>query len=89
MRRKRPDCPVDTLIIDRNSSWCNACGEGADPSEKSHKRVIEYSPDSGRPGCGTEWRFVSTNYMGQSQEEGVKMMRPDLKFVPIPLPVSS
>lgn len=73
---------MNILFIDRSNSRCGACGKGADPAEKQHDTIIEYSPNTGRPGCGAIYEAVSTNYVNlDGLYDSIKEMRPDLQFV--------
>lgn len=69
------------LVINRSSSTCGDCGRGADPNEKSHKTIIEYSPDTGSKGCGAKWTKVSSDYSGKDNKRRTMEMRPDLEWV--------
>jgi len=69
-----------TLYIDPSRSTCGGCGQGANPKELCHDTVFEYSPDSGRPGCGQRYVFVSSNYTDfEGLHARVRAMRPDLE----------
>lgn len=68
-----------TLFIDTWSSQCGNCRRGADPDEKRHETIMEMSTANGRPGCGVEWRYVSSNY-GRMLADRIREMRPDLPF---------
>lgn len=78
VHRPRADVPAATLIIDPNESRCNACGGGADPSQKSHDSLLGWPPVSHEQGCGVVWTHVTSNYAGEDQTERVQQMRPDL-----------
>ncbi len=67
-----------TLFINTWSSTCGNCGEGADPEERTHITCLGYGEQP--PGCGVEWKYVSTNYSGLNMENRLKRMRPDLKY---------
>lgn len=69
----------ETVIIGGYSSRCGACGRGASPSEGSHKTIVEYSPDTGKPGCGQVWKYMSNEYAGQ--EESLKRQWPNLEYI--------
>lgn len=71
-----------TLIIGPSTSVCGDCGYGADPHATSHDTILAYGTMSGRPGCGTTWERVGTNYHGvEGLEARVQGMRPDLEWV--------
>jgi hypothetical protein len=74
----RGDVPMETLIIDRNDSTCNACGGGARPDEKSHESLLGWPPVSHELGCGVVWTHLSSNYAGDENDRAVQDMRPDL-----------
>ena len=70
------------LIVGTWRSFCNACGEGADPNEKTHDTVLEYSPKTGRPGCGETFTELGSDYCdSDGLYDMIKAMRPDLPFV--------
>jgi hypothetical protein len=50
--------------VKRNDSVCGACGRGASPTEEAHHRVLGYEIGPGDRGCGTRWRYVSSDYSG-------------------------
>jgi hypothetical protein len=56
-----------TLEVGSSSSRCSDCKQGANPHETHHNTVWEYSPDSGRPGCGAEYDRVSVGYYNGSE----------------------
>lgn len=72
----RQDVPMETLIIDRNQSTCNACGGGAMINEKSHESLLGWPPVSHEKGCGVVWTHVTSNYMGMADD--IAKTRPDL-----------
>lgn len=80
--REKSEQQKQTLIIDRSSSSCGNCGRGCSPLGKTHDVIIEYSATSGeKPGCGIEWRYLRSNYVGGGMAESCKKMRPDLIWV--------
>lgn len=73
---------MNILYINPSDSRCGACGQGANPNEKQHDTVFEYSPNTGRPGCGAKYDAVSSHYVNfEGSYDGIKKMRPDLPFV--------
>jgi hypothetical protein len=67
-----------TLFINTWNSVCGNCGFDADPTEERHTRPMGYAQ---RPGCGIQWRYVSTGYTGlDGHYDRIKAMRPDLEF---------
>lgn len=51
-----------TIEINNWSSTCGNCGKGASPSEESHKTIVEYGDDAGKPGCGIKWEYMCSAY---------------------------
>ena len=74
------DIEIPILIVDRSSSTCANCNQGATYEEKSHITRLGYQPGDGK-GCGIRWTKVSSNY--PETEEVIKKMRPDLEYVDI------
>lgn len=71
-----------TLIINRSDSQCGDCGRSADPNETAHTTLLGYGPDNGKPGCGSKWEKVTSDYGDfAGLYDSIKKMRPDLKFV--------
>lgn len=68
------------LIIGRSNSRCGTCGKGADPYQKFHVSVLQYSPDWVE-GCGAKWDVVTSDYSGEEMRQAVVDMRPDLPFI--------
>lgn len=55
--------------------------KSADPRAKTHDRVLGYQPG---PGCWERWTTVTTHYSDHNGlYDGVREMRPDLRFVPL------
>lgn len=70
-----------TLFIDLSNSSCGNCGKQTLPDGNTHDKVSGYG--GGQPGCGVEWRYVSSNYVGPRIDLAVKRNRPDLEWWPI------
>lgn len=70
----------ESVIINPSSSTCGNCHEDCDYDEKRHETVLGYGPKNGTKGCGIEWKYVTTQYMGKRDEEATKECRPDLEF---------
>ncbi|GEM_PF-6605155 len=68
-----------TLHINLSNSRCGNCGEGADPTSKTHDKCLGYGDQP--KGCGIEWKYVTTDYSGGDIEKRIKEMRPDLEFI--------
>lgn len=80
--REKSEQQKQTLIINRSNSSCGNCGRGCNPHSKTHDVIYEYSPTSGeKSGCGIEWRYVRSDYIGDGMAEACKTMRPDLVWV--------
>lgn len=74
--------PNDTVIIGHFRSKCANCGIECSYSEKSHQTNLGYSEELRKqPGCGIEWKYAASEYIGSRDEEAVKACRPDLEFV--------
>jgi hypothetical protein len=74
--------PENTLIINRNDSVCYNCGKSCDPKHKTHEINLGWNHEiNGTPGCGIEWKYVTTHYWGETMVNAVKEMRPDLEFI--------
>lgn len=69
------------LVINLSSSECLNCGRGCSPEEKSHLTVLGYSVPKDEKGCGIEYKYVTSDYMGMKMEERCKEMRPDLIWI--------
>jgi len=78
-----------TLIINRSNSRCGNCNRGASTEQRIHDTIYEYSPDTGAVGCGTEFRYVASDYFGlgsfwggefETTEELYAHMYPDLEW---------
>ena len=69
------------LYVGRTSSTCGACGKGADPHELRHSTILRYAPGDPGPGCGALFTDVASEYIGESAEQAVRALRPDLPFV--------
>lgn len=54
----------NTIIINLSNSRCGNCGEGALPEQRVHDIAYGYSAKYPRNGCGTDFRYVSTDYIG-------------------------
>jgi hypothetical protein len=63
-----------TLIIGGLTTVCGNCNGNADPTETSH----EMTQMAGGPGCGVEWKHVTTD--GIDSSYGIAM-RPDLEWI--------
>ena len=76
-----------TLIVGDWHSWCGVCGRGADPDERTHRRVLPGWP--GRPGqdgtgCGVEWTHVRADVTSRlGADEQIREMRPDLTLLQV------
>jgi hypothetical protein len=70
----------NTLIINRNDSYCGNCSKGCDPMEKKHDTVLGYGV-TGKKGCGEIYKFVKSDYSGLDIESDIKKMRPDLELI--------
>jgi hypothetical protein len=69
-----------TVIVGPSRSTCAECGRGADWRAKAHDTIVEYGPDTGKPGCGAVWTHVDSDYTDFSGlYESIKNGRPDLE----------
>lgn len=68
-----------TLFIEIWNSTCGNCGKGCDPDSKTHDKILDFH-DNGKPGCGVEWKYVSSKFYGNQFESRLREMRPDLEF---------
>jgi len=73
----------ETLYINRWDSTCGNCGGSANPKETAHFTLLGYGPQNGQPGCGAIWRKVSTMAYGDGINDIIRIMRPDLEWVPL------
>jgi hypothetical protein len=80
MEIKRNHLPKATVKISGWSSTCLACGHDALPQEGAHITRVGWDPGD-RKGCGIEWTHVTAEYSGESFENTVKEMCPDLEFI--------
>lgn len=68
-----------TLLVDRSSSRCSACGKGCDPHELTHATILTYGPMNGSPGCGARFDSIQAMYMLDGHEDDdMHRLRPDL-----------
>ena len=83
---KSPELPAGTIIALFSQSFCNACGEGCDPDEKTHTTWLpNYSGDKTGKGCGIEFTHIAISWPGSHPAPKSIGMRPDLEFIPLPL----
>lgn len=69
------------LYINPDASRCGYCRMGADPREKQHVTVLDWSASGTRKGCGRTFTAVSSDYaMTPELAEAITDMRPDLPF---------
>ena len=69
-----------TLYINTSYSVCGACRLESLPRGRTHTDVAGY--DGRAEGCGAEWHFVSSDYIGPDYLfDSIRKMRPDLIFV--------
>lgn len=74
--------PTNTIIINSSSSKCFACGYGADPNEKKHEYIYEYTRDSGtKPGCGIEWKYAMSDYWWLGMKAAIERQWPHLIWI--------
>jgi hypothetical protein len=66
-----PSFPLDTLIIDRWDSECNACGGN----------VLDIDRVEVCPGCGVKFLHRASSYIGLNMKELTGARRPDLEWV--------
>lgn len=74
----------NTLIINLSDSQCGNCGKPADPYETHHfsgnyKMTSRPAPNP----CGQEYKYLSSNYTGNSVKQACIEMRPDLEWIGI------
>jgi hypothetical protein len=75
------------LFVNLSDSRCGNCGRGADPYEKSHTTLLGYGVKAGETGCGIEWQYIASDYVGCHADEWAARERPDLEWVqmwPVP-----
>jgi hypothetical protein len=58
----------NALVVNRSDSRCGACGEGANPNERTHSRILNWG-DKG-PGCGAVWTHVTSDYTNMELHVG-------------------
>lgn len=69
-----------TLVINRTSSYCEACGAGADPDQQAHNTVLSYSEEKEQP-CRRVFTRVRSDYSGRRIRDAIMAARPDLEWV--------
>lgn len=55
-----------TIIVNAWSSTCGACGQGANPEEKSHQTVLSLHTGN-TPGCGTAFHYAASKYTSDKE----------------------
>lgn len=73
--------PKGTIIIDTWYSTCGDCDKSATPNESHHNTILGYGPLNGTAGCGVEFKYAASNYMGLKMKETVKAKWPHLSWV--------
>lgn len=60
------------VIVGGTSSKCSFCRRGADPTALAHDTIVEYGPDTGKPGCGATFLWCTSTYVSTAWLEGQK-----------------
>jgi hypothetical protein len=68
----------EAIVIGRTFSHCGNCGRDADLHDRSHETVIGYGPHS--PGCKIVYKYVTSDYSGDSIKVACQQLRPDLEW---------
>lgn len=56
------------VAIGRSSSRCMSCRKGAGLDTDRHNVIVEYGPDTGKPGCGEVWTAVRLDFYWPTDE---------------------
>ncbi len=77
---------MSTLLVGRSNTDCRACNRGASPDQITHDTIYEYSPDTGKPGCGVKFTHIYSTYVYwtvdgvDAGEQWCRTKRPDLIY---------
>lgn len=64
------------VSVGRSSSKCGHCGRGASCHALAHDTIIEYGPDTGKPGCGAIFLWCTPTYTTGLYMQGAKHPMP-------------
>ena len=78
-----------TLVINSDSSYCSACGGGANLDEDAHMTILPREvaggympvPEGQRSGCGATFIASATESFMPGIGELIRQTRPDLPFM--------
>jgi hypothetical protein len=78
-----------TLVINSDSSYCSACGGGAEMNEDAHLTLLPRElaggyvplPEGQRAGCGATFTASATDSFMPGIGELIRQTRPDLPFI--------
>ena len=78
-----------TLVINSDSSFCSACGGGAEMDEDAHLTLLPREvaggyvplPEGQRAGCGATFVASATESFMPAIGELIRQARPDLPFM--------
>ena len=81
--------PTATLVINSDSSYCSACGGGAEFYEEAHLTLMpreiggryEVLQDADRSGCGARFIATATDSFAPAAAVAIQEQRPDLLFM--------
>lgn len=69
-----------TLTVNLKDSRCENCLRGTSPFDTHHTTVLGWQ-EGGEPGCGTEFKYIRSDYFGCHMQEWADRNRPDLEWV--------
>ena len=71
------------LAVGPSASTCRACGRGASWRTETHEEIVEYGPDTGKPGCGARWTHIVGTYWDPEGVTAARLrdLRPDLELI--------
>ena len=82
--RKKPREVSQEQTRSIRQSFCNACGEGCDPFEKTDTTWLPtYSDKKTGKGCGIEFTHIAMSWRQDPAPKSIGM-RPDLELIALP-----
>ncbi len=89
MPRSEQGGETATLVINSDSSFCSACGGGANLDEDAHLTILAREvaggyievPEGQRAGCGATFVASATESFMPAIAELIRQARPDLPFM--------
>jgi hypothetical protein len=81
---KNNEYAENLLVINRSDNYCANCSKGTTLTERFHTTVTSWSDEErAKPGCGTEFLYVASDYVGLRMRELCDEKWPHLEWVGI------